>query len=1055
MLEGLSTELVGAAIYDLGRSALNSFTQREWVQRFLKKYDLKGAQHDFAARYLEALVELHLQQKPTEVLSFFREPSISRTFYHFYYGEETIRGNEAQVQQELAHWVVALKVGEELKNAHLDPLQEAQAFWQIFRQKVQESRTVKEVELEQQVRKLQNSLDQVNRQNSIPSPKFLTPLPFQAEIFLGREKDLYKIHDNLFNSKDKLLLLINGEGGIGKTSLASKYFDTYQDKYTYVAWVFKEKSIAESLMVLAIPLKVEFDEKWDIHQRLDVLIMAMASLPKPCLLVIDNANDLEDLRQFLPHLQRCSNFHILFTTRINYFPQLASYKIEPLTQDQALQVFKAHYPAFEPQEEALFYEIYASVQGNTLVLELLAKNLHNFNNKLKKNYLLADLRRDLEQGLLQLSKSSAVDIRYQAQGTGLRHEKIEVIIAAMYDLVDLSPAEIQMLSIFAVLPAESIPFESLEALSLGLDGLDFTLRVLAQKGWLDYNEAAAAFKCSPVIQEVVRVKNKNLLEDCRGLIDGLIDRLKYEGDIGYLLNSNYSEAILWARWATAVVGMPWSADNSIGILCECLGYYQRTTGNLAQALSFFEKQNRICQELNIVYPENVEFKNSLAISYSKLGEIHVVLGDLDLALTFFKQFNSLEKQLFSIFPANAEIKNGLAVSYCKLGDIYRDQRDLLQALTFFEQYKNLKEELYATYPQEVSSKYGLAISYSRLGDTYRELGDLISALAFFEKQNKLNEELFTAYPQNVAFKNGLAVSYSKLGSIHRDQGDLKMALTFFKRSNDLEKELTDNYPENVEFKNGLAISYSKLGQINRYLGNLNAALTCFEEQNRLYQELSIADSQNAAFKKGLAISYEKLGEIHRNLGNLIQALAFFEKQNKLAKELHEVFPLNVEFKLNLGWSYQFLGVVNNLLENQKSALKFFKNMALIFEELYGSYPENVEIKNGLAISFEKLGVTYLDLGNLNQAYSFLEKFNHSIRELYTACPENAFFKNGLAVSYLLLGEFFEQKKGNPEKAFEHYQCSLELLEELAAAFPDQLKFKQDLEKVKEKLKLKP
>lgn len=241
MFDGLSTELVGAAIYDLGRSTLNRLTQNEWVQRFLTQYDLKGPQHDFAARYLEALVELHLQKKPAEVLSFFREQSVSRTFYLYYYGEEASRDNEAQVQQELAHWAAALKVGEDLKNTHLDPLQEAQVFWLIFRQKVQESRTVKEVELEQQVRRLQNSLDNVKLQNSIPNPKFLTPLPFQAEIFLGREKDLRKIHDTLFNSNDKLILLINGDGGIGKTSLASKYFDTYQDKYTYVAWVFKEK----------------------------------------------------------------------------------------------------------------------------------------------------------------------------------------------------------------------------------------------------------------------------------------------------------------------------------------------------------------------------------------------------------------------------------------------------------------------------------------------------------------------------------------------------------------------------------------------------------------------------------------------------------------------------------------------------------------------------------------------------------------------------------------------------------------------------------------------
>ncbi len=45
----------------------------------------------------------------------------------------------------------------------------------------------------------------------------------------------------------------------------------------------------------------------------------MADLSQPCLLVIDNANELSDLEQYYPRLQRCTNFHILFTTRVSTY----------------------------------------------------------------------------------------------------------------------------------------------------------------------------------------------------------------------------------------------------------------------------------------------------------------------------------------------------------------------------------------------------------------------------------------------------------------------------------------------------------------------------------------------------------------------------------------------------------------------------------------------------------------------------------------------------------------------------------------------------------------
>lgn len=776
----------------------------------------------------------------------------------------------------------------------------------------------------------------------------LTEPPFIPELFLGRDADLQHIHDRLFAPQGHLLLLVNGEGGIGKSSLASQYLHTYHQEYAHVAWVFSERSIATALLQLAIPLDLQFDERANTFQRLQVLIPALFELNKPCLLIIDNANELEDLRQYLPHLQRCSNFHILFTTRISNFPQLASYKIEPLPQDQALQVFKAHYPAFAPQEETLFYEIYTAVQGNTLVLELLAKNLRNFNNQLKKTYLLADLRRDLEQGLLQLSKSNPVDVRYQAQGTGLRHEKIEVIIAAMYDLGELSAAETQALSIFAVLPTESIPFDRLEALNLGLEGLDNTLLTLAQKGWLDFNEKAKAFKCSPVIQEVVRLKNENLLRDCRGVIDGLVDKLEYEGAIGHLLNSTYTEAILWAHWAAVLLIAPFGADSSLGLLCERLGTYHKATGNLAQALTCFEKYNILTKELHEAYPKNPDFKNLLAISYSKLGSMHTALGNLPQALVFFQHYTCIAKELNTAYPENMEFKKGLATSYQFLGNTHRTSGNLPQALIFFQQFHQLAKELYAAFPEDVDFINGLAIAYEKLGETHTTLGNLPQASTFFEIEAKLFELLLEAYPENVSFKNGLAISYQFLGNTHTALSNLPQALTFFEQYTSIAKELHAAYPENVEFKNNLAISYSKIGSTHTAIGNLPQALIFFEQFNQLAKELHAAYPENVVFKSNLAISYSKLGSTQSSLGNLAQALTFFEQYNTLRKELYASYPENVSFKNSLALSYQWLGsFLEQKMQNPEKAQEHFQASRALLEDLVAKSPDHVEFKKNL------------------------------------------------------------------------------------------------------------
>ena len=99
----------------------------------------------------------------------------------------------------------------------------------------------------------------------------------------------------------------------------------------------------------------------------------------------------------------------------------------------------------------------------------------------------------------------------------------------MYDLSPLEEKEITLLSNFAVLPPENIPFEILEEFLLNWDALDEDLFTLTQKGWLDFSKSERSFKISPVIQNITLEKNKErLFEDCQSLIKSLTDLLSVE-----------------------------------------------------------------------------------------------------------------------------------------------------------------------------------------------------------------------------------------------------------------------------------------------------------------------------------------------------------------------------------------------------------------------------------------------------------------------------------------------------------------------------------------------
>ncbi|MEY4903293.1 MAG: hypothetical protein RLZZ292_1108 [Bacteroidota bacterium] len=859
-------------------------------------------------------------------------------------------------------------------------------------------------------------------------PRFLTTQPFQSGFFVGREKDLEAI-DAEFQVNHRSLVLVSGEGGIGKTALIANYWFTHQARYKHLAWIFADGGVANALLSLATTLGISFEVQEKEAAQLERVVASINNLDAPCLLVFDNANNATDLEKHFVLLQKLSNCHIILTSRVTELGDLFVYRVKSLDNAAAVLLFKQHYPKYSEADAPLLDSLLHAVGFNTLVIELLAKNLAVFNT-FQTNYSLSSLLTDLQRKGLFEVQNKAVKSTYQSDN--LRSETPDNLIAAMYDLSDLSEMEAYLLSNFALLPAEPISYQCFAALIEPEDTGVFeeNLKTLQQKGWIEYVDATQSFKTSPVIQYITKLKNKaHLYADAEILIDALMMKL----DPDLLHEDNYRNSTLFAHYGESVVAaLEEEGTDALAGLCEGIGTYYTKVGNLEKAIGMYEKYNKIATKLYENAPENQFFKDSLAISYGRLGNMYSTLGDLEKSLTLYENYHRLEEELTVAYPNKVDYQTGLAISYSKLGEIHGALGNIEKSVSFYEKQVILSKAIYekelilsqkqsSENPTADTAKSILAFSYEKLASIYTTTGNLEEALPLYQEQCRLMEELYAAHPENVEFKNNLAIAYSQFGETHSNLGDCEQALLFYEKGLSLADELYAAYPMNVEFKNGVAIGNTKAGDLYNTLEDFDKVLPCYEKANTLLQELYDSNPTNVEYKHGLSLSFSKLGDTYFDLGELEKAVTLYETHHRLEKELYTAYPTNVEYAYSFAVSYSKLGEIHCSLEDDlEKGLPFYEERFRLIQALYSEHPTNVSFKNGFAVTHSELADTYSDLDKFDKALPLYEAMNTLYQELYSDHPLMALFKTSLAMSYSRLGDI-HTNLGDAKKAEEFYK----------------------------------
>ena len=459
--------------------------------------------------------------------------------------------------------------------------------------------------------------------------------------------------------------MLTGEGGLGKTTIAAAYYHRYKDRYKHLVWLTAERGIRAAFTPLAMEMRLELNEKLDETARMNQVMKHLSNQNQPLLLVIDNADDPNDLSYVLPHLRKYSSLHILLTTRCTRKGQ-GIYTINPLTEDEARKLFLYHYRHFDQAGDETLDKILEAIGYNTLVVELLAKNLNNFNSVLEKGYPLMKLLADIQRkGVLGLTKTGSVATDYR-----LQHATPQAIIGAMYNVTGLARAEKALLSVLALLPPVAILYDHLTDLLPETSDLHEHLLAVHRRGWVEFNENQRSFMCSPVVQEIVRRQNsRQLVSDSAIMVSTLIDRLKYEPTTG-TVGIPFGLATAYIQYAEGIAQHLSGQAGFDPVLLERIGNFYRHYGNLDKALEYFEDETTLFSELYRDHPGNVGFKNGLAISYAKLGLFYLQhKGDRVTCRKYLEQARNLWAELVQSARGYAEFSRNLDLVERQLADI--------------------------------------------------------------------------------------------------------------------------------------------------------------------------------------------------------------------------------------------------------------------------------------------------------------------------------------------------------------------------------------------------
>lgn len=651
---------------------------------------------------------------------------------------------------------------------------------------------------------------------------------------VGRKEDLEQLHELL--TTQKRVVVVNGLGGIGKTTLAQVYVCKYYDEYQHIAWITqKQGSIINDFvnpscgLIKNLGVETTSAEAELLFEEIVRKLKGITS--KPNLLIIDNGT--ESLKKYLDMLPSQPQWHLLVTSReeINGFHLQ---QLGLLNEEQAVALFKRYYAPGKLNDQNI-KELVMTVGYHTLTIEILAKTADTH------RYDAATLKRSIEKNL-----KANIEVRHNPSGS---IEKVGTYLQAVFNLSRLNGNEIWMIKQFTCLPITFHTYDLLYELFFGEDEqyastFSETLRGIVRKGWLLQNKPSDSYKMHPVIAEVVRKTQIITTEDIKRLIVLITHKLAIDQS-----KDNPVDKFEWIPYGQAVLAhctgnKPRGTailQNALALVLKALGDYHGARALLEKAVKSNEKGFGRNRRLRMIHCSN-------------LAAVLKELGDYQGSRVLFEevlQYN--EKKFGKDHPKTAQSHSNLAVVLTELGD-YQSARFLLEKAMQSDE-RSFGEDHPIT-----------AIRYTNLATVLQAIGDYQSAKFLLEKALRSDEKNFGEdHPTTAHSCSNLAVLLNALGDYRRAKILSERAFQFY------EKNFGEDHPVTAQSCSNLALV---LNDLNDYQ-NTKLLMEKVVRSNK--RNLGEDHPVTAASYTNLATTLKELGDYQGAKLLLEKALQFYEK----------------------------------------------------------------------------------------------------------------------------------------------------------------------------------
>ena len=756
---------------------------------------------------------------------------------------------------------------------------------------------------------------QNNRETYKETYEINYPSTFSQEIIIGREKEFNKLE--IFLSEN-FKVLIQGEGGMGKTTIASSYYVKSLERkyYKYFVWLYCENGIFNSLDRLSL-IKYPKLQKFSEKERNAKLLNFFHKKGKKLLLILDNANDPNDLAIFFNQTQGLST-HMIVTSRCRIKPNNSWKLLElnQLTKEDARTLFLQHYTKPIGREfSKLFDRLLNAISHNTLLIELFAKRLEE---ESIFGYKLSDFLKRLEQNGLYLDER--VGFTIQTQYTSYRRkivESVDELLDIIYDFSNLKENLRKTLVNFAVLPAENHKKEFLLEIFQPESKIDLLAEFqrLYIGGWIT-GDSASSYRINPVLQTIVLRKNRGSIRfDSEPLLTNLATFLEITN--WEIKRSN----LLWIEITKKVIA---NLGNALS------PKYQSLVNNLTENL----RELSGIKNLNYCKDKLEEIIDCLVINSKKPTEDDVK-SYINLALVL-RDISGPYNYNKSLDLFNKAIENAIVSMNEKFIPIIKLHiATVLRYLGGAENLESAKNQIEGAIEFERriggQKSVGLANMYSTYAIILRDIGGVVSLVKGKELLKQSEKMLFNNFGEKSYV---LAARRSNRAVVLRDLGGeyhLIKAKKLLERALQVSKaKYGDKSPPHSFFMANMALILLDLGGHENLL---NAKRFAHKSYNIDMKNFAYTSQRLAVIRSILSIVLRRIG----GMDNLIEASNLLRESKESAEQLVGQSSHLIIRNLSLATTLVDIGDQNGLVEAEKLVdetkkifYTFFKEKSILY-----------------------------------------------------------------------------------------------------------------------------